>query len=111
MTGAWLIVKWVGIAVDAFYLVPIVAAMWRFRRKLARMRSGFYLPVVLGSFVSAVVRFIFDDVVVMRVCFVVASATYIVGLVILVRGLLQADHAVLLKAGDAEEQIQSLKLS
>ena len=96
MTGSWLIVKWLGITVLAFYLVLIVVVLWRFRAKSSRLRSESYLPMILGNFVSLTVPSIFEDVAVTRVCFIVAYAIYICGIVILVRGLMQPER--LLKA-------------
>jgi len=53
MTGSWLIVKWAGIAVLAFYLALLVISLGFFRGRLPRaafVRS--FVPVVLGNFVS-----------------------------------------------------------
>ena len=111
MTGPWLIAKWVGIAVLAVYLVLILVAIWRFRTKLSRMRSGFYMPMIIGNFVSLSVPAIFENVVVSRFCFVVANVIYIVGILILVGGLARKDQESLLKAEDLGEHVQSLKLS
>ena len=111
MTGSWLIVKWAGMAVLAFYLVLILAAIWRFRGKLARLRSELILPMILGNFISLTVPSIFEDVVVTRVCFVVAHTIYIGGIVILLRSFGRKNQESFLKAEDAQEQIQSLKLS
>ena len=111
MTGPWLIVKWIGIAVLMLYLVLMLVAIWRFRVKLSRMRIGFYMPMILGNFVSLSVPSIFENVIVTRSCFVVAHVIYIVGIVILVGGLVRKDQESLLKAGELGEHVHSLKLS
>jgi hypothetical protein len=98
MTGSWLIVKWVGIAILTFYLVLLLVAISRFRARSLRLRSGLYLPMILGNFVSLSVPSIFENAAVTRVCFIVAHAIYVAGIVILVKGLAQEDGA-LLRAG------------
>ncbi|MGA8154119.1 MAG: hypothetical protein WB952_24430 [Terriglobales bacterium] len=97
MTGSWLIVKWMGISIAAVYLMLLLVVYMRFRRDLSRLRSGLILPAVLGVFISVSVPSIFEDVVITRVCFVVACAIYIGGIVILLRGLIQENHQSLLK--------------
>jgi len=111
VTDSWLIVKWVGIAVLAFYLVLVLAATWRFRGKLSRLRSELLLPMILGNFISLTVPSIFENVVVTRVCFIVAHTIYIGGIVILLRSFARKNQESVLKAEGAQEQIQSLKLS
>ena len=98
MTGSWLIVKWVGIAILTLYLVLLLVVIWRFRSKFSRLRSVLYLPQVLGNFVALSVPWIFENLILVRVCFVVAQVIYIGGIVILVRGLIQTDHGWLLRA-------------
>jgi hypothetical protein len=48
MTGPWLMVKWVGISIDAAYLLTLLVVFGRFRRDLSRLRGGLILPVVVG---------------------------------------------------------------
>jgi hypothetical protein len=88
-TGTWFIVKWVGIAIFALYLVLIAVTILRFRRRLSRLRNGFYLPIIIGNFVWLGLPLIFENVIVTRVCFVVAQALYIGGIAILMRCLVQ----------------------
>jgi hypothetical protein len=92
MTGSWLIVKWMGITVLGLYLVLILVAIWRFRAKALRLRSGLYLPVIVGNFIWLSVPSIFENVAVTRMCFVVAHAIYLGGIAILVKGLAQKDE-------------------
>jgi hypothetical protein len=99
MTGSWLIVKWVGIAILAFYLVLILVAIWRFRARSSRLGSELYLPMILGNFVSLSVPSIFENVAVARVCFIVAHAIYMGGILILVRGLAQKGKVLLKTEG------------
>jgi len=91
-------VKWVGIAIAAAYLLTLVVAVIRFRRDLSRLRGGSILPAVLGVFISVSVPSIFEDVAVTRICFVAATTIYIGGIAILLRGLIQKNHEGLLKA-------------
>jgi cyanate permease len=93
MTGAWLIVKWMGITVLGLYCVLILVAIWRFRAKAARLGSGLYLPIIVGNFISLSVPSIFENVAVTRACFIVAHAIFVVGIVILVRGLAQKQRS------------------
>jgi hypothetical protein len=95
MTGSWLILKWVGVAVLALYLVLILVAVWRYRAQLSRLRSELYLPMILGNFVSLSVPSVFESVAVTRVCFIVAHLIYAGGIVILLRGLAQKDEVLL----------------
>jgi hypothetical protein len=81
-----------GITVLGLYLVLILVAIWRFRAKALRLRSGLYLPVIIGNFVGLSLPSIFESVAVTRVCFVVAHAIYLGGVVILVKGLAQKDQ-------------------
>jgi hypothetical protein len=99
MTGSWLIVKWVGISIQVGYLMLLLVVFVRFRRDLSRLRGGLILPAVLGVFISAGVPSIFEDVVITRICFVVACVLYIGGIVTLMRGLIQENHQSLLKVG------------
>ena len=95
MTGPWLVVKWIGIAILLFYLALLVVAIWRYRRKLTRFRSGLFLPLVVGNFVGLSVPWIFEEVVLTRVCFVVAHAIYLYGLAVLVNALAHQDESLL----------------
>jgi hypothetical protein len=95
MAGSWLIVKWVGIAVLSLYLVLILVAIWRFRAKLSRLGSELLLPMILGNFISLTVPSVFENVAVKRLCFIVAHAIYVGGIVILLRGLAQKDDVLL----------------
>ncbi len=100
MTGSWLIVKWIGMAVLALYLVLLLVAAWLYRNRLSQLRGGLYLPIVLGNFISLSVPWIFDNVAVTRACFLVAQAFYIAGILILVRGLAQKDQGILMRSGN-----------
>jgi hypothetical protein len=95
MTGSWLIVKLVGIAVLCVYLVLMLVAIYRFRTKLTGLQSAVYLPLIFGNFIGLCVPSVFENVAVTRVCFVVAHAIYLVGILILVRGLAQKDQILL----------------
>jgi hypothetical protein len=99
MTGSWLIVKWLGISIEAAYLMLVLVIFMRCRRDLSRLRGGLILPAVLGVFVSVSVPSISEDVTTTRICFLVACVIYIGGIVILLRGLIQEDHRSLLKVG------------
>ena len=96
MTGTWLIVKWAGITVLAFYLVLIVVVLWRFRGTWSRLRSALFVPIIVGSFVALSVPSIFENMAVTRTCFVAADGIYIGGIVILLMGLAHPER--LLKA-------------
>jgi hypothetical protein len=98
MTGPWLIVKWVGVGVLLFYLLLLMHAMRRYRDRLSGMRATLYMPLVVGSFVSLTLPWIFMKAEVTRICFVVAQAIFMYGMAILVRNLKQKDPAGLLKA-------------
>jgi hypothetical protein len=98
MTGPWLMVKWVGISINAAYVLILLVVVRRFSRELSRLRGGLILPVVLGVFISVTVPSIFEDVVVTRICFIAAAFIYIGGIAILLRGLVQKNHESLLKA-------------
>jgi hypothetical protein len=98
MTGPWLIVKWVGISVSAAYLVLLLVVFVRFRHNWARLRRWLIWPALCGVFISVSFPSIFEDVTVARVCFVVASLVYVGGSAVLLRGLVQKDHQMLLKA-------------
>ncbi len=95
MMDSWLIVKWLGIAVLCAYLVLMLVAIYRFRAKLARLRSAVYLPLIFGNLVGLSLPGILESVVFRRVCFVVAHTIYAVGIVILLRGLTQKDKVLL----------------
>ena len=99
MTGSWLIVKWVGIAIAAAYLLLFLVVLIWLRRDLSRFRGGLILPMMLGTFISVSVPGIFEDVTVTRICFITALVVYIGGILVLVRGLVQKDHKSLLKEG------------
>jgi len=49
MTGSWLIVKWVGLAALALYLVLLLFLFWGFRGRLAEL-SRFVLADSGGEF-------------------------------------------------------------
>jgi tellurite resistance protein TehA-like permease len=100
MTGSWLIVRWVGVAIAAFYLVLIVAAIRRCRTRFSQIRSGLYVPIVIGNFISLSVPWLFENVVVTRACFVIAQLIFVRGIWFLLRGLAQPDCRFLLK-GDS----------
>jgi hypothetical protein len=55
--------------------------------------------MILGNFVSLTVPSVFENVAVTRVCFIVAHAIYVGGIVILVRGLAQNDEVLLKTEG------------
>jgi hypothetical protein len=97
MTGPWLIMKWVGISIDAAYLMLLVVVVMRFRRDLSRLKGGLIWPAVLGVFISVSVSSIFEDVTIARICFVVACVIYSGGIVTLLRGLIQENHQSLLR--------------
>jgi hypothetical protein len=99
MTGSWLIMKWVGISTAAAYLMLLIVVVMRFRRDLSRLRSRLILPAVFGVFISVSVPSIFEQVMITRICFVVACVMYIYGIATLLRGLVQEDHQSLLKVG------------
>jgi hypothetical protein len=111
MTGSWLIVKWVGIAVTASYFALLLVVFWRFRRRSSRLRAGVILPVVVVNFIDMGVADIFQSVSVTRACFVTASVIYLYGLAILARGLGQEGQRGLFKESAAEDYIQPLRLS
>ena len=112
MTGSWLIVKWVGLAVLALYLVLLLIVLWRVRGKLAELRGGLFLwPILVGNFVGISVPWLYENVAFKRGCFVVASAIYACGIGILVRGLLQPGQKGLFKKGSVEDCFQSLNLN
>jgi len=112
MTGSWLIVKWIGIAVGMGYMALLVVVLLRFRGRLSQLRPTLILPVVIGSFVGeAVPNLFFENVPVRRACFVAASVIYVYGLATLARGLSQKGQKGLLKEDGAEDHIQPLKLS
>jgi hypothetical protein len=95
VTGSWLIVKWAGIAVLAFYLALLLISLGFFRGKFPRaafVRS--FAPVVLGNFVSLSVPSLFESVAVKRLCFVVGHVIYICGIAILLRVLVQESKKV-----------------
>jgi len=98
ITGSWLLVKWMGIAVSAAYLALISFVLIRFYRDISRLRAGLILPIILGNFVWISLPSIFENVVFTRVCFVVAHLVFIGGIIVLVRGLVQENHQSLLKA-------------
>jgi hypothetical protein len=111
MTGSWLIVKWVGIAVTIGYLALLVLVFVRFRSRSSGLRPGVIWPVVIGNFVGTGVADIFENVLVTRACFVVATVIYLYGLATLVRGLSQAGQKSLFKEDGVGDYIQPLKLS
>jgi hypothetical protein len=111
MTGSWLIVKWVGITITAFYLLLILIVFVRFRAKLSQLRTGMSLPLVIGNFVGFVLPGIFEEVVFTRICFIVTQVIYMCGIAVLVKGLSQEGQKGLFKEGSAEDYIQPLKLS
>jgi hypothetical protein len=98
MTGSWLAVKWVGVAITAIYLVLSLVVLVRFRRNLSRLRNGLTWPAVLGVFISVSIPSVFENIAVTRVCFIASSLLYLVGIAILLRGLAQKDHQGLMKA-------------
>jgi hypothetical protein len=98
MTGSWLIVKWVGAGILASYSALLLVVFCWFRAELSRLRSVIYLPQVLGNCVAFSVPWIFENLIFARACFVIAQVIYVSGIVLLVRGLLQADHGSLLRA-------------
>ncbi len=95
MTGPWLIVKSVGIAILLLYLVLVVVATWRFRGKLSRLRFGLFAPLVVGNFVGLSIPWIFEEVVLTRICFVAAHVVYLYGLAILVKAMAHQDEVLL----------------
>jgi hypothetical protein len=111
LADSWHILKWLGIAVVASYSVLMLVTAWRFRTKLSRLRGEVYWPMILGNFIWLDVPSVFENVVITRVCFVVAHTMFVGGIVILLRGIARQNQERLLKADGAPEQIQSLKLS
>jgi hypothetical protein len=87
MTGPWLFVKWIGIAISLVYVVLAVEWILRFRWKSPRQRFGALWPMTAGTFVGLVVPWIFEKVLVTRICFVVASAVFLYGAAIVVRAI------------------------
>ena len=98
MTGPWLMVKWIGLAIAATYLVLLVVVFVRFRRDLSRLRRWLIWPTVLGVFISVSVPGIFEDVMFTRICFIAGSIIYVGGIAFLLRGLAEKNHQTLLKA-------------
>jgi hypothetical protein len=98
MTGSWLIVKWAGIGILSLYVVLIGFAIVRFRDRLSRMRSGLFVPIALGNFVSLTLPWLFMNARATRVCFVAAQAIFVYGMAVLVRNLARRDREGLLKA-------------
>ena len=85
-------VKWVGVSIDAAYLLTLLVVLSRFSRDLSRLRGGLILPAVLGVFISVTVPSIFEAVVVTRICFIAATIIYLGGTAILLRGLVQKNQ-------------------
>jgi hypothetical protein len=111
MTGSWLIVKWLGLAVLALYLVLLTVVFWRFRGKLEGLRGSSFWPMWVGLFVGIDGPWLYENVAFNRACFVVASAVYVCGIALLVRGLRQPGNTGLFKKESDEGCVQSLKLS
>ncbi len=95
MTGRWLVVKWVGVAISLIYVVLAVEWILRFRWKSPRQRFGSLWPMTAGTFVGLVGPWIFERVLLTRICFVVASAIFLYGVVILVRAIARQDKGLL----------------
>jgi hypothetical protein len=98
MTGSWLIVKWAGMAVLAFYVVLLLVAVWRFRGMLSRVPIKVVVPIVFGNFVGLSLPSIFESVTVRRVCFVVAHIIYVYGIAILTKQMARKNQEDLLRA-------------
>jgi hypothetical protein len=111
MTGPWLIVKWLGIAILSLYLALLIAVFWRFRGRRSRIRQGAFLPIYVGGFIGGTVPWIFGNVVFARVCFVSESLVYLFGVTVLLRGLSSEGGKSLFKDDCAENFIQPLRLS
>ena len=109
------VVKWLGITVLLLYLALVVAVFWRFRGRLSRLRRRVFLPILVGNFIDGCGPWIFGNVVNERVWFVTATAVYLLGIALLLRGLSAESPKVLFKDDRAEEAeenvVQSLKLS
>jgi hypothetical protein len=95
MTGSWLIVKWIGIAILGCYLVLLVVALWRFRGKLPR---NSFVPIMISNFVALSIPSIFESAVLTRVCFVLAHTVCIIGIAVLTRQLMRKNREGLLRA-------------
>jgi hypothetical protein len=89
MTGSWLTVKWVGVAITAIYLVLLLVVLVRFRRDLSRLRHGLIWPAVFGTLISVSIPSVFENAAVTRMCFIASSVLYLIGIAILLRGLAQ----------------------
>ncbi len=98
MTGPWLIVKWIGIAVLLSYTALLVVAIRRFRDRLTRMRSSLSWPIVIGNFISLTLPWLFMKAEVTRTCFVVAQGFFIYGIVVLLKNFAPKDQTGVLKA-------------
>jgi hypothetical protein len=89
MTGPWLIVKWMGIAVLVSYMALLLLAIWKVRGRFGRLRFGLFVPLVLGEFIGLSLPGIFEKAAVTRMCFVVAHLIYLLGMVILVKAIVR----------------------
>ena len=98
LTGPWLIAKWAGIAILSAYLVLLIFAIARFRGKLSQLRFALVVPLVLGNFVGLSLPWLFMNAAFTRICFVLAHASYIYGIAVLVKNFSGKHEARFLRA-------------
>ena len=90
--------KWLGIALLACFVGLVLLVIKRLHASRRNLLRKLYLPLIAGNFIALVVPWIFMNAWMTRVCFVVAQLIYLGGIVVAVRGLVQANQEPLLRA-------------
>jgi len=110
MTGSWLIVKWIWVAICFIWLAVQVLALRRLKGDLKKRSSSIFWAMFALWMVSDCIRdvFFFENAKAARVGMLVVGAAAIVATVLLAGMLCNAGKST--PDVDVEGQIQSLKL-